>query len=95
VADIANSAINEIIRGIPSLDFVDKTKDSPGGYWDYWLYVRFGYANRQKYKARMKRWFSDNKGNLEWLEDTRTYRTSPNWSFGNRHPSGGHYTIKN
>lgn len=95
VADIAYHAISEIIRGIPTMDFVIKSDNPAGGYWFYWDYVRVNYDNRLTFKAQVEKWFEKNKNNLIWKEDTRNYRTAPDWKFSsNKHPAGGHYVIK-
>lgn len=95
VADIVYQAMSEIIKDIPTLEFVIKSDNPAGGYWYYWDYVRGGYANRLTFQTKVKVWFEQNKLNLDWKEDTRTYRTAPDWKFpSDKHPAGGHYVLK-
>lgn len=95
VADIANRAIYDIIREIPTLDFVVNSNNPAGGYWYYWDYVRGGYNNRLMFQAKVKLWFEQNKINLVWKEDNGIYRADKDWKFKSlKHPAGGYYVLK-
>jgi hypothetical protein len=97
VADIAYEAVKEIIHGLPTLNFTEDP-DNPepkDGYWGYWNYIRRSFENREKFKSRVNAWYIANKDNLEWIEDTSSYRSASDWKFeANKHPAKGYYRVK-
>jgi hypothetical protein len=94
VADIANTAITEIIKDVPVLEMVE-VKDDRIGFGNYWNYTRSDFNNREKYKQRMLEWYQMNREKFIWNEDNRIYRVSEDWKFDNKHPAGGYYLHKN
>ncbi|MCB0736552.1 MAG: hypothetical protein KDC92_03495 [Bacteroidetes bacterium] len=94
VADISYYIISEIIKDIPTDQFVDTVNSGAGGYWMYWNFVRTSYDNRLSFQKDVEKWYDINKSKLVWVEDNRKYRTAIDWKFPtSRHPAGGHYFI--
>jgi hypothetical protein len=91
IGDIAHSALQDIIHGIPIADIIP-VNDTVGGYWIYLNYTT-DYTNRISYQKKLEKWYQNNHALLLWKEDTRIYRTSTNWPLQNRHPAGGYYII--
>ncbi len=93
VADIANTAIIEIIKNVPILEIIEENNVSIG-FGSYWHYTRKSINNRKKYKQRLAEWYEKNNANLVWIEDNNIYKTSENWKFSNKHPAGGFYRFQ-
>ncbi|NOS93257.1 MAG: hypothetical protein HOP30_15160 [Cyclobacteriaceae bacterium] len=90
VADIAYSALTEIIHDIPTFELLGVPFDKPGcGYCAYWNHVRKSDANRQKFKEAVRAWYHQNKRQLVWVE-SNNFATC---DCGGKHPNGGHYKI--
>jgi hypothetical protein len=96
VADVAYHALQEIIRDMPTRDFMQVTpeQEGAGGYWYYWNHLRASQENRALFKAKVARWYDQNKLKLVWVPNTSKQRVSRNWPFESKtHPARGHYTI--
>lgn len=92
VADIAYTALKEIIKDIPTFDLLKIKFDTNGcGYCSYWNYLRKEIKNRRKFKAAVSGWYDKNKANLVWVTSNQflTFDIS-----GFNHPNGGHFELK-
>lgn len=70
VADIAHTALNQIIHNIPTFDLLGVPFDKDGcGYCSYWQHLNKSFSNRQKFKEAVKNWYIKNKDNLVWVEN--------------------------
>ena len=97
VADIACSAISEIIHNVPILEFAEDSinNEQSNGYWGYWNYTRRSFENRVKFKNRIYKWYFANITNFEWVKNNQILRNSPDWKFQpGKHPSGGFYQLR-
>jgi hypothetical protein len=91
VADIAYTALQEIIHNIPTFDLLGVPFDQEGcGYCSYWQHLNKDYFNRQKFKETIKNWYHKNKGNLVWVENNN-FATC---DCSGKHPNGGHFELK-
>ena len=91
VADIAYSALQEIIHHIPTLELAGLETNSGGcNYCAYWDFVRADYRNRIQFKKAVGRWYKRNKKRLVWVPGN----TFQNCDCGSQHPNGGHYEVK-
>ncbi len=90
VADIAYSALNEIIHDIPTFELLGVPFDQEGcGYCSYWQHLNKDFSNRQKFKEAVKNWYHKNKDNLVWVESNK-FSTC---DCSGKHPNGGHYEL--
>jgi hypothetical protein len=90
VADIAFSAIQEIIVGIPTFDLLGVEFDKNGcGYCAYWFHLGDDIQNRFNFKIKVKDWYLINKNNLIWIKDDRIFTCECSF----KHPNGGHYKV--
>jgi hypothetical protein len=91
VADIAYSALKEIIKGIPTFELLGNRFDSDGcGYCSYWNYLREDYKNRQSFKQNIGNWYAQNKMKLVWIQSDETLTCDCRF----KHPNAGHYEIQ-
>lgn len=91
VSDIAYSALQEIIKGIPTFELLGVPFDKNGcGDCSYWFYLREDIKNRQNFKIKIKNWYIENKENLIWVESDRVLTCDCTY----RHPNGGYFEIK-
>lgn len=90
VADIAYSALQEIVHGIPTLLLmgIDPAK-STCPFCDYWEYLRADYRNRLKFQKAVKNWYKKAKPQLVWVESNK-FATC---DCGTNHPNKGHYEL--
>ena len=89
VADVAYSAIREIIIDIPTFKLLGIRFNKVCGYCSYWEYVRESEKNREKFQKAVRKWYEKNKDNLKWVDEPFAVTdicTSP---------AGGHYYLKN
>lgn len=92
VADIAYSALKEIVRDIPTFDLLGITFDTNGcGYCSYWTHLRKDIKNRMKFQAAVKKWYNNNKANLVWV-NSNEFSTC---DCSGPHPNGGHFALAN
>lgn len=90
VADIAHSAILEIVR-MPTYVLLKVRFDNKGcGDCSYWKHVRSSYTNRIKFQTEVRAWYKANKMKLSWAA-SNDFATC-DCSFP--HPNGGHYAVK-
>jgi hypothetical protein len=92
VADIAYTALQEIIKDIPTFELLKIKFDTKGcGYCSYWNYLRKHIKNRRKFKVAVAGWYDKNKANLYWVTSNQflTFDIS-----GFNHPNGGHFELK-
>ena len=97
VGDVAYHVIMEIIRDIPTLDFLKQWKgfDENNGYGNYWNYVRESKENRKSFKIKVKQWYEANKVFLVWIEDSKFYlKEDKEGAKRYQHPAGGYYKLK-
>jgi len=97
LGDVAYHIIIEIIRDIPTLDFLKEWKgfNENNGYGNYWSYVRESKENRNALKIKFKQWYKENKGNLVWVEDNKLYlKEDKEGAKRYPHPAGGYYKLK-
>lgn len=93
IADIAFSALSEIIHNIPTFELLGVSFDKDGcGYCAYWHYVNEGFKNRQKFKAAVRTWYHSNQYTMEWVE-SNDFETC-DCSRGGKHPNGGHFEVQ-
>lgn len=91
VADIAYTALQEIIHNIPTFDLLGVPFDKDGcGYCSYWQHLNKSFANRQKFKEAVKNWYHTNKDILVWVE-SNNFSTC---DCSGQHPNGGHYDLQ-
>jgi hypothetical protein len=91
VADIAYSALSEIIHDIPTFELLGVPFDNDGcGYCSYWQHLNKKFSNRQKFKKAVRIWYHKNKDNLVWVTDNEFATCDCNGT----HPNGGHYKLK-
>jgi hypothetical protein len=91
VGDIAYTALEEIIDGIPTFKLLGVKFDSKGcGYCVYWFHLRASYKNRQVFKANVIKWYNKNQGRLIWVQSNQTLTCDCRFN----HPNGGHYELK-
>lgn len=93
VADVAYSALQEIIRDIPTFDLLKIQFDTSGcGYCAYWYYLRMDIHNRKKFKVAFMQWYDTNKENLVWVTGNMFLTCDVS---GFNHPNRGHFELKN
>lgn len=91
VADIAYSALNEIIHDIPTFDLLGVPFDQKGcGYCSYWQHLNKDFSNRQEFKKAVTNWYHNNKDKIVWVESQNFSSCDCN----GQHPNGGHYELK-
>jgi uncharacterized protein YuzE len=90
-ADIAYTALKEIIHKIPTFELLEIEIDKEGcGYCSFWQHLNKSYENREKFKSSVKQWYHNNKDNFIWVEND-SFETC--LCYG-KHPNGGHYELK-
>lgn len=86
VADIAYTAMQEIIADIPTFELLGVPFDKAGcGYCAYWNYLREDISHRRHFQKEVRKW--ENRLGGRWIE-------SPEVLTGDcpfPHPNGGHY----
>ncbi len=91
VADIAFNALREIIHDIPTFELLGVPFDKEGcGYCSYWRHLNENFANRQKFKAAVIKWYHKNKDNLTWVWSDH-FATC---DCKGKHPVGGHLQFR-
>jgi hypothetical protein len=91
VGDIAYSALQEIIQGIPTFELLGVKFDQVGcGYCFYWDHLRKSRQNRIRFKAAVRSWYNRNKQNLIWV----TSNDFITCDCRGQHPNGGHFAFK-
>ena len=92
VADIAYTALQEIIKDIPTFELLKIKFDTNGcGYCSYWNHLRKNIKNRKKFKVAVTDWYDKNKANLVWVTSNQFLTCDIS---GINHPNGGHYEFK-
>jgi hypothetical protein len=92
VADIAYTALQEIVKDIPTFDLLKIKFDTNGcGYCSYWNYLRKDIKNRRKFKIAVTGWYDKNKSYLYWVTSNQFLTCNV---IGINHPNGGHFELK-
>jgi hypothetical protein len=92
VADVAYTALQEIIKDVPTFELLKIKFDTNGcGYCSYWNYLREDIKNRKKFKVAVSKWYDENKENLVWVS-SKIFLTCDVSGFN--HPNGGHLELK-
>lgn len=91
VADIAQTALGEIIQVLPNPgDFFD-IKPISGSAWMGWLsWLQSDVQNRDSYKEALTAWYKQYQANFVWTSSNR-------FRYGDvrgTHPNGGHLELK-
>lgn len=90
VADIAYSAIQEIIHDLPTFELLGVQFDKEGcGYCSYWNHLRSDIKNRKYFQQRLGNWFAENQRNLVWIIGNDFATCDCNFA----HPNGGHFEL--
>jgi hypothetical protein len=90
-ADVAYTALEELIHNIPTFDLLGVPFDTAGcGGCSYWQHLNATYSNRQKFKAAVRVWYLTNKNNLVWIENDNFATCDCH----GKHPNGGHYELQ-
>lgn len=90
-ADIAYTALQEIIHNIPTFELLGiKFEEKECGYCSYWKHLNKTYKNRQRFKNAVREWYFNNQNNFIWIE-SNAFSTC---DCSGQHPNGGHYELK-
>jgi hypothetical protein len=90
VADIAYTALQEIIKDIPTFELLGVKFDKNGcGYCSYWTHLRKDIKNRKKFQANVRNWYDKNKSNLVWVTSSQFLTCD----CAGRHPNVGHFEL--
>jgi hypothetical protein len=92
VADVAYTALQEIVDGVPTFELLGMEFDAHGcGYCSYWIYLRNDIQNRNRFKAAVRSWYDENRTKLIWVKSNKvlTFDLS---AFS--HPNRGHFEVK-
>ncbi len=90
VGDVALSALQEIIHGIPVYEIAGIKYDESLGSLNYWYYFDKK-SNRKKFQKNLYKWYNENKNSLEWIESNNRFEICA--CFGG-HPNGGYYEVE-
>jgi hypothetical protein len=91
VADIAYTALEEIIKDIPTFQLLGIEFDKEGcGYCSYWNHLRKDIKNREKFQMAVQNWYDKNKMDLIWV----TSNEFSSCDCRGEHPNSGHYELK-
>lgn len=86
VADIAYTALQEIIADIPTFELLGVKFDQEGcGYCAYWNYLREDISHRRHFQREVRKWEQRLGG--RWIESTEVLTCDCSFP----HPNGGHY----
>jgi hypothetical protein len=86
VADIAYTAMQEIIADIPTFKLLGVKFDKEGcGYCAYWNYLREDILHRKHFQQEVRKW-EDRIGG-RWIESPKVLTCDCSFP----HPNGGHY----
>lgn len=91
VADVAYTALQEIIKDIPTFELLGVEFVENGcGYCSYWNHLRKNNKNREKFQINIRNWYETNKSNLVWVESNQILTCD----CVGRHPNSGHFELK-
>jgi hypothetical protein len=91
VADIAYTALQELIKDIPTFELLGVKFDKNGcGYCSYWNHLQKDLKNRKKFQTNVRNWYDKNKLNLIWVSSQQILTCD----CAGRHPNGGHFELK-
>ncbi len=91
VADIAYTALQELIKDIPTFELLGVKFDKNGcGYCSYWNHLQKDLKNRKKFQTNVRNWYDKNKTNLVWVKSNQILTCD----CARRHPNGGHFELK-
>lgn len=91
VADIAYTALQEIIKDIPTFKLLGVKFDENGcGYCSYWNHLGKDIKNRKKFQSNVRNWYEKNKTNLVWVSSNQILTCD----CAARHPNGGHLELR-
>lgn len=92
VGDVAYTALEEIVHGIPTFKLLGRKFDTHGcGYCVYWSHLRKNPQNRLRFQRKVRKWYEQHKANLVWV-NSNEFSTCD--CFG-QHPNSGHFELKN
>jgi hypothetical protein len=92
LADIAYTALQEIIKDIPTFELLRiKFKSRGCGFCAYWNHLRKTPKNRRKFKAAVADWYQQNKANLVWVSSDEFLTCD---CIGFNHPNKGHFELR-
>ena len=78
VADIAYTALGEIIKDIPTFELLGVKFDENGcGYCSYWNHLRLDIQNRIKFQSLVRSWYYKNESNLVWVTSIHCVLLAP------------------
>ena len=90
VADIAYTALNEIIHDLPTFELLGNEFEELGcRNCNYWQHLNADYKNRLAFKMAVQQWYSEHKNQLVWVESNRF----SSCDCAGMHPNGGHYQL--
>lgn len=89
VADVAYTALTEIIHDIPTFELLGVKFSQACGYCSYWWHLNGNIKNRCKFQKAVQKWYQKNKNKLVWIENNN-FATCD--CFG-AHPAGGHFEL--
>jgi hypothetical protein len=88
VADIAYTALQEIIQDIPTFKLLGCKYDKNGwAYCSYWDQLREDVKKRMEFQANVRKWYEKNKSKLVWVTSNQFLTCD----CSGRHPNGGHF----
>lgn len=91
VGDVAWSAVQEIIHGLPIWELLGVEFDRHNcGYCAYWNHLRADPKNRIAFSKAVKRWYKKHRKNLIWVKSQR-FETCDGCR---NHPNGGHWELR-
>ena len=91
VADIAYTALSEIVHGIPTFKLLGIEFDKEGcGYCAYWENLNENYQHRIDFRLATQNWYKSNKNKLVWVVSD----SFSSCDCSNSHPNHGHYELK-
>jgi len=91
VSDVSYIVLQEIIHGIPTAQLLNVNPDDFDCGYCYYHLTLSDEKNRLKFKDAFLKWYKENKDKLIWVSDNK-YETC---DCSGKHPSRGHFEIKN
>lgn len=89
IGDMAYTALEEIIRGIPTYELLGFVMDEDCGSCSYWNHISKK-KNRRKFERNVRKWYKKNKANLIWFKSDEILTCDCTM----KHPNGGHFELK-
>jgi len=90
VADIAYTALQEIIKDFPTFELLGVPFDTNGcGYCAYWQHLRKDRRNRFLFQSAVDHWYHAYKTHLVWVTSNEFLTCDCH----GQHPNGGHFEL--